>query len=258
LTSSDRQLERAATCVAQAAGHPDEEALSLWREAVLRYAEAYRMAEEDGQGVPVALTRARAHACQQCGDVLMRLARHPEAANVFQEAADLYGQLSGLTDRAGAQECARKALASVAALRANPSDRLYLLIARYERQLLQLAMQSGTLAQQAECCLHIAQIFLRRDRPAEAFRRFAEGLALYQRAEPTEAALLAQAECHHRLGSLLANVLLDEPNPVHRAAAHYEQAIDLYRVYEPEIYGVQENRALCERALHDLRRVIHE
>ena len=154
------------------------------------------------------------------------------------------------------EECARKALASVAALRANPSDRLYLLIARYERQQQQLAMQAGTWAQQAECCLHVAQIFLRRDRPAEAFHRFAEALALYERAEPTLPTLLAQAECHHRMGHLLANVLLDEPNPVPRAAAHYEQAIALYRAHEPEIGGVQPDLALCERALRDLKRMI--
>ncbi len=167
--SQQEQAEQCAERAAQLEAGAEQDALAQWRMSTLHYAEAWRMAEESG-GVPVALTRARAHACRHCGDLLARQQQHADAASIFQEAADLYGQLSPPDDQEHARECARKALAGIAALRNDPQSRLYLLIARYIRQQQQLALQPGTWARQADCCLHIAQIFLRRNRPEEAQR----------------------------------------------------------------------------------------
>ena len=273
----DLQQNQAADCFQQAAGLSDVEALPLLRQAVLLYAEAHRapivetveghlagQSEKTSKGqaaslvgrhdASAGLTRARAEACRRYGDTLARLEQHPEAANAFQEAADLFGQLQGAFEQHAARECARKALASIQALNTNPKDRLYLLIARYTRQQQQLAMQPGTEALQADCCLHVAQIFLRRDRPAEAFAHFTEALALYRRAEPTETVCLAQAECHHRLGNLLANVLSDAKENPEQAIAHYTEAIALYRQYEPVVHDRQERLVLSLYALPDLKR----
>lgn len=253
------QQEQAADCLARAAGlvasEAWDDALPLLHQAVLLYAEVYRLADEEG-GASTLLTRARAEACRQYGDALAHQERHPEAASVFQEAADLYGLLSAPADRQAAQTCARKALASVTALRANPQDRLLLLIARYERQRQQLAMQPDTWAQQADCCLHIARIFLRRERNEEAFTHYGDALTLYGRAEQTAPVLLAEAECHHRLGGLLANALIDAPNRIPQAIAHYEQAVALYAAPDVAEQGTQEDRLLCARALSDLKRRI--
>ncbi len=230
-----------------------DQALPLWQRAVLHYTEAHRMAEEM-EGASASLTRNRAAVCYQYGEVLFHAGQYPEAAVIFQEAADLYGLLSSPADRKAAQECARQALAGVTALRDRPQDRLYLLTARYERQRQQLAMQPDTWAQQGECCLHIAQIFLRRGRDEEAYARFEETIGLYQQAEQTPTTQLAQAECHHRLGNLLANVLIDAPERIPQAIAHYEQALALYAANDLTEHGAQESRLLCAHALRDLKR----
>lgn len=252
-----KQQEQAADCLGQAArliaSNDYAAALPLLHQAVLLYAEVYRLAGEE-EGVTTLLTRARAEVCRQYGDALAHQERHPQAASVFQEAADLYGLLSAQADRQAAQACARKALASVTALRANPQDRLLLLIARYERQRQQFAMQTDTWEQQADCCLHIARIFLRRDRNEEAFMQYTDAQALYGRAEQTASVLASQAECHHRLGNLLANVLIDAPDRIAQAIAHYEQALAVYANPEVAAQGVQEDHLLCARALSDLRR----
>ena len=268
------QQERAEQCAERATqvgkAGAVADALAQWRMAALHYAEAWRIADESGS-VPTVLTRARADACRQYGDALARQEQHADAANIFQEAADLYGQLSAPTDREYARECARKALAAIAALRNDPRSRLYLLIARYVRQQQQLALRPGTWAQQADCCLHIAQILLRRDRPEEACARYMEALELYGQAEQAEvtqdgpsqkevqktqyeAVALAQAECHHRLGNLLANVLIDEPDRINRALAHYNAAIVLYQSHDSHAQGKQEDLLLCVSARADLLR----
>lgn len=257
--SQQEQAEQCAERAAQAeAAGAEQDALTWRRQAMLHYAEAWRIADESG-GVPTALTRMRAHACRQHGDLLTRQKQHAEAVGIFQEAADLYGLLSSLDDQEHARACARKALAGIAALRGDPHNRLYLLTARYVRQQQQLALQPGTWAQQADCCLHIARILLRRDRPEEACARYAEALELYGRINQneeiaSEAVPLAQAECHHRLGNLLANVLIDEPNNTVRALAHFDAAVALYQSQELQANGKQEELILCAAARADLLR----
>ena len=67
-------------------------------------------------------------------------------------------------------------------------------------------------------------------------------LPLYQQAEPETPTPLAQAECHHRLGNLLANVLIDTPDRVTQAIAHYEQALTLYDAGEIYLHTAREDR----------------
>ncbi len=250
-----QQREQAARHVAEGerlhAARALPEAIDALRHAVLLYAAADGGAAEEAEAPEhTAQRRLRADACQRCADYLTEAGEHPEAATLYQEAADLYGQLEGAEAAQESHSCARKILAGVAALNARPQDRLYLLIAHYERQQRQLTLEPGTETAQAECAVRIARVFERRERPQEALPRYREALALYARAPQEPEVLLARAECHHRIATLLYYDFADLPG----AAACYRQAIALYADHEPLSYGEQPSRALCTRALAEIER----
>ena len=71
------QCAEEARRLTQAGGQ--EQALALWQQAVLHYAEAHRMAEEQ-EGASASLTRHRAAACRPYGEALLQAGRYPEAA----------------------------------------------------------------------------------------------------------------------------------------------------------------------------------
>lgn len=216
-------------------------------ESLLQLRQAVLLFASEKSSAP-ALIRARADACQFYGDSLTEREEYAEAANVFQEAADLYALLVTEEGESAAQACARKILAGVAELRSRPHERLYLLIAHYERQQQQLALQPGTEREQAEHVVHIARIFQRRERPQEAVTRYREALQLFARTVPIQETLLASAECHHRVANLLERFLHDVP----AAVRHYREAIALYTAHEPVVHGRQPGRDLCVRALRAL------
>lgn len=186
---------------------------------------------------------ARAQVCRLLADLLAEADRLPEAMQAYQEAADAFGRVPGAEGEA--QVCARRIVEGVKRLWQQPQERLYLLIARHEREQRQLAETPGTESAQADCAFHIATILHRRDRFSEAAQRYREALTLYERAPCTG---LQQAACHHRLAGLFHYELPDHP----RAAAHYEQAIRLYGAFEPLSEGEQMNRVLCEWMLREL------
>ncbi len=253
MAATDRQRQEAEQLVEAAARLQEQgdrqEALAALRRAMLLYAEADRLAQIDGGSSPLS-RRVRAEVCERCADWLMEAEQYAEAANLYQEASDLYGESGGDAGEQGPRRCAHKALTCVTALRSRPHDRLYLLTEHYERHLRQLALQSDTAAQQGDCCAHIAAIFMRRDHPQEAVARYREALALYARAPQTESVHMARAECHHRIAGMMANSLKD----LHGAVRHYREAIALYTAHEPSVYGLQEERTLCARALADVER----
>jgi tetratricopeptide (TPR) repeat protein len=239
--------EQAETCMAEAPSHEREgraeEALAALRRAVLLYAAADSTLEPGDKPGP--LKRARADACRLFGVALATAGRHAEAANIYQEATDLYGLFEDDEARRLAKECARNLLNGVAALRAQPRERLHLLIAHYERVQQQLALEPDTEAKQAECAVHIARIYQRRDRPAESVERYWEALDLYSRSGAPEEVQLARAECHHRIATLFA-VHLDNPR---EAIRHYRNAIALYEANEPAFDAVQPSLETCRAAL---------
>jgi tetratricopeptide (TPR) repeat protein len=216
-------------------------ALAALRQAVLLYAAA--------EGETAARVRgARAEACARFADCLAEADEHAYAANIYQEATDLYTQLTDPDAAEQAHVCARSALASIAALRARPQERLYLLIAHYERQQQQLALEPGTERQQAEQAAYIARVFQRRERYEESIARYREALDLYGRAPQPVEVMLARAECHHRIATMLHRYVGDLPG----AARSYRSAIALYTEYEPPVYGVQQSRDLCLLALAEI------
>ena len=250
--SSNSSAQLAAQSVAEAKrqhalGSLSEAVVAL-RSAVVLYAEAEEsLGDSTREKALLALRWARADTCQLCGDYLMESEAFAEAVTIYQEATDTYSRIAGAEQEASV--CARKLLAGVTALRARPHERLYLMTAQYERQQRQLALHSGTEAEQAECLVRIARVFQRRERPQEAVQHYLEALALYSQAAPTEELPLAVAECHHRLATILNYALHDDT----AALAHYQEAITLYTLHEPLVYGVQESRLLCERASTELR-----
>lgn len=217
-----------------------EEALSLQRRGALQYALAMRDIEDPASEE----WQARGDACRRLGDYLAEAEAYPEAATFYQEATDCYAHIDSEEAEIAARDCAARALSVVKALQSRPGQRLHLLTVRYERQRQLLALEPDTEAQQAECCVHIARIFQRRDRPEEAIAHYREALALYA-LTPQEETGLACAECHHRIAGLYATAL-DAPE---QAIRHYREAIALYAAYEPRLRGEQAALALCVRAL---------
>ncbi len=226
----------------QAAGRA-EEALGALRRAVLLYAAADT--EREIPETPGPLTLSRAEACRNFGAALAAEGRHAEAANVLQEATDLYGLLEAPEAQDLARECAHRVLECVAALKADPKERLHLLVAHYERAQEQLTLEAGSEVRQAEARMHIARIYQRRERPADSVASYREALDLLGRAEGSADIALARAECHHRIATLLADVLADPAE----AVRHYRSAIKLYQPYEPIVYGFQQSLELCRAAL---------
>lgn len=233
-----------------------DEALTALHRAVLLYASAD--AEPEIKEEATALTRPRADACRQFADALVSAGRYAEAANIYQEATDLYGLIRDEEAERLAGRCARDLLQCVAALRSLPQERLHLLVAHYERVLQQLALEPGTEAKQADCCMHIARIYQRRDRPDRSAEQYRHALELLAKCDDAVGNQLARAECHHRLAVLLADHL-EQPA---EAVRHYRAAIDLYNEYEPSIYGVQQSKGLCRAGLARsemaLRRLEHD
>src|SRR5205085_7201988 len=133
------------------------------------------------------------------GERLWQQERLPEAIQAYQEATDAYGRVPAAEQKV--MECAQKVREGISALWRQPNERLYLLIATHERRQRQYAEQAGTEKQQGDCAYQIASIFKRRDRFAEATKRFEEALGLFRRAEGTE---LLQAECLRALGDLFS------------------------------------------------------
>jgi tetratricopeptide (TPR) repeat protein len=200
------------------------------------------------------LTRPRAEACQRYAEALAADGHHAQAANIYQEATDLYGLLGDPKSQELARNCAKKLLESLAALRSNAGDRLQLLVAHYERQQQQLAITPGTEMQQAECAIHIARIYQRRDRPAESVDCYRDALELLSRIEPAPESELVRAECHHRIATLFAE-RLGEP---FEAIRHYQTAIDLYGLHEVPVYGVQNSCEFCRSALARLKESLRQ
>jgi tetratricopeptide (TPR) repeat protein len=219
-------------------------AIELMREAAVLYAASDSAAVQESD----ARVLSRAMACRLCGDYLVEDEQYAEAANIYQEAVDQYSRLNSEEAEVDARRCARKLLDCIALLRARPFDRLNLLIAQYEHKQRQYAAQPEQEAQQAECAAHIARILARRERYEQSVERYREALDLYERAGGEPEVQLAIAECHHRMAGLLAYRL----NKKLDALAHYHKAVVLYAEHEPYVYGSQQARELCERAVSEL------
>ena len=231
------------------------EALDSVRRAVLLYAAADTTEDlEGGDPAGVPMWRVRAAACRLCGDYLVEAGQYPEAAAIYQEAVDLYHQIGDREAEQDARTCAHKVVEIVDSLHDHPKERLYLLIAHYERQQRQVALEPETERLQAEYSVQMARIFERRERFSEALDRYGEALDLYARAEQIPEALLGCAECHHRMAAILSYSGQDLP----AAAEHYREAIALYTLHEPSVFGAQTSRDFCVRALNETLRRLEE
>ncbi len=190
-----------------------------------------------------AITRARADCCRTLAETLIEADRLPEAMQAYQEAVDAYGRLPDA--EADARECARLIVLGVRGLFRRPEERLDLLIARYDRDLRQLAAREGAEAERAAMLFQLGTILQRRDRFTPSAERYTAALDLYARLPGEE---LQVASCHFRLAGLYHHEL-DQPA---RARRHYEDAIRLFALHEPLADGEQTNRVLCEMLLRGL------
>src|SRR5207244_902086 len=123
--------------------------------------------------------RAQADTCRRLAERLEDAGRLPEALQAYQEATDAYGRIPGAEPQAAA--CARRIVEGVRDLWKRPEERLYLLIARIEREQRQLALVPDSEARQADCAFRIGTIFQRRDRFVEAESSYLKALDLYVR-----------------------------------------------------------------------------
>ncbi|MGC8668422.1 MAG: tetratricopeptide repeat protein [Chthonomonadales bacterium] len=207
----------------------------LQRAAVL-----YALLEAEGQGEPA----RHAEACRLLAEVLRDEGRLPEALQALQEAADALAHVPGAEDQVDG--FARDIVQGANLLRSDPQQRLYLLVAHLEREQRRLAEVPGSLRDRGDCAFRIGTLLHRRDRFAEAERRYREALRLYRHAEGTE---MQQAECHRRLAGLYQYELADTKRAVH----HYREAIRLFAEHEAPWEGHQVNRELCEELLAAIR-----
>ncbi len=207
-------------------------------EALRRSVAHLALAEIEGEAL-----RGRAAASHRLADLLAEDGIWPEAMQAYQEAADAYGLLPNYGSEAA--ECARRIRDGVRALRSRPYDRLYLLTARYEREIRSLEVQADTEKERGDRAFHIAEILHRRERHLEAVSRYEEALGLYAQAVETE---LEQAHCCKKLGDLFFGPLEDDV----RAFSCYRRAERLFDLMEflPELD--ERSRYECTRRIRDL------
>lgn len=208
-----------------------DEAIALLRQAVLLYAEM-DSPKTTYLFLPN-LREERALACETCADYLVEAERLPEAANLYQEAIDVYQTLNN--HAAKAEQCARKAVAAINILRARPEERLQLLIARHERNRQQLAMQANTEEAQARILMEVGQICVRRERYAQARESYEEALRLLLVVAPAALPIrLLKGECHHQLGNLAFYRFQDLPcaEKRYRAALENFEKCEGFEEYE--------------------------
>lgn len=198
-------------------GHLSE-AIVLLRHSVLLYAEM-----DTPQKAYLFIPNLRVErglACETCADYLVEAEQYPEAASLFQEAVNVY-QSTG-NPAVKVEDCARKAVAAINALRLHPEERLQLLIARHERQRQQLALRENTEMEQASILIQIGQICVRRERYPQAHESYEEALRLLLMVSPRSLSLLyTQGVCHHQLGNLAFYRFKDFLS----AEAHYRTAL---------------------------------
>lgn len=246
------RLERDARALLDSArvhlSHGEEGSASpALHEAVIQFSRLDASLSERAEGAAERIRPMRADACRMYGELLMAQDRPAESARILQEATDLYGAMEGEEMQGLAARCARNILINISTLRMQPERRLELLIAHYERLLEQIELEQSSQMRQAECCLHIARILTRRDRPGPATEWFGRACGLYEQCANSREARLGEAECHHRTAVLLFQELDD----VTAAADHYRQAIALYREYEEPIYGLRHSYDLCSAGLRE-------
>ena len=105
-----------------------------------------------------------ADVCSRLAELLVTLDRLPEAIQSYQEAVDACVRAG---DDVNSGRFAREILALTRQLWQRPEDRLYLLIARMEREIRQLEESEGTQRARADFRVRIGTILQRRDRFAD-------------------------------------------------------------------------------------------
>jgi hypothetical protein len=240
--------QRAAECFDRAIAAYErgtlETAVQLMRDSAVQYA----LADAETTEVSVERVLARAVACRMSGDYLFEAEEFAQAANLYQEAVDQYARLAGEEAEAAVRKCAALVLECIDQLRSRPYERLHLLIAQYELRQRQYEALGGHEKQQGECAAHIARILQRRERYEESVVRYREALELFSSCDADPDAMMAAAECHHRMASMLEYRLFDS----HGAIEHLNCAIELYGQFEPYLYGRQQAKSQCVRILREI------
>ncbi len=229
-----------------AAGKLDE-AIAEMREAVVKLAAADTVAEI----ISDFRTEQRAIASKLTAEYCVQLEKHADAAGFFQQAVDNYSRLPSEEAEEASRRCAARLLECISELRNHPSDRLQLLIGKYEHQQQLFAAQGGYEVERAHCADHIARICMRRGRYVEAAERFREALHLYYEAgiracEPE--IMMAAGECHFRLAVLAATHWTD----FNEARINLTRAINIFAEWEDDLDGVRLRYARAETLLNRL------
>ncbi len=146
--------------------------------------------------------------------------RIPEAVAYFQAATDTYNVLG---DSDAASTAAKGVLNCVSQLRNRPADRIFLLVAKYERQIAELSITPNMEVDCAKICHHVANILQRRNRYNESATWFLQELDYLSGAEISDEIIFSRAQAHNELGKLNFEYLRDPG----LALEHYERAIVL-------------------------------
>jgi tetratricopeptide (TPR) repeat protein len=205
-------------------------------------------ADSAAAGDDIERTTMRAAACRFAGQYLAQDGEYARAASMYQQAVDQYLRLNTEIAEANARSCAGEVMACIRTLRARPEDRLDLLVAQYEDREREYGLQSGHERECADCRLHIAHILHRRGRFDRSIESYELALDLYTLCGDSQHARLGAAECHFRIGTLIAAWRKNTAE----GAKRIRLAELLYEEYEPNVNGRKRARDVCRRALMDL------
>ena len=169
-----------------------------------------------------------AQSAVKLAEMLVELDRIPDAVVYFQEATDAYAAAG---DSQQAAVITKKVLQTVASLRKRPGEGIFLLVAKYERQLDQLALTADTEVQRSKICHHVAELLKRRGRYKESSTWYLQELEFLATTEVAEDHKFERAIAHFELGTLNVDFLQDPVlalEHLNRAIILYQACIELY------------------------------
>ncbi|MEP6756978.1 MAG: hypothetical protein ABJA67_15845 [Chthonomonadales bacterium] len=189
-----------------------------------------------GSGVP-----CRGDLYRLLGDWLIEADRAPEAVQAYQRSTDRYLE-SGET--AKSSKMAAIGVQTIKTFWRKPSERIQLLVVRFDQEIRDLADVEGEEWNRANIAFRCAQMLFRTGLFQESAIWYINACELFELAEGSER---EQAVCHHRIADLYHHEIPD----FKLACEHYEVALKLYSLNKP-ISEYDDDAEACAESLREV------